>query len=54
MYILCHFIFTCGYVKGGAVAQTVSPWLPTAAARVRARSGLVGFVVEKVALEQIF
>jgi hypothetical protein len=32
---------------GRAVAQAVSRWLPTAAARVRARSGHVGFVVDK-------
>jgi hypothetical protein len=28
-------------------------WLPTAAARIRARSGHVGIVVDKVALEQV-
>jgi hypothetical protein len=40
--------------KGRAVALAVSHWLPTAAARVRARSGHVGFVVDKVALGQVF
>jgi hypothetical protein len=35
---------------GRAIAQAVSRWLPTAAARVRARSGQVGFVVDKMAL----
>jgi hypothetical protein len=35
---------------GRAIAQAVSLWLPTAAARVRDRSGHVGFVVDKVAL----
>jgi hypothetical protein len=35
-------------------SQAVRLWLPTAAARVRARSGHVGFVVDKVALEQVF
>jgi hypothetical protein len=34
---------------GRAIAQEVSRWLLTAAAQVRARSGHVGFVVEKVA-----
>jgi hypothetical protein len=42
------------HANGRAIAQAVSPWLPTAAARVRARSGHVGFVVEKVALGQVF
>jgi hypothetical protein len=37
-----------------AIAQAVSRWLPTAAARVRARSGHVGSVVDKVALGQVF
>jgi hypothetical protein len=37
-----------------AIAQAVSRWLPTAAAWVRAQSGHVGFVVEKVALGQVF
>jgi hypothetical protein len=32
----------------------VSRWLPTAAARVRARVWQVGFVVDKVALRQVF
>jgi hypothetical protein len=35
-------------------AQAVRSWLPTAAARVRARSGNVGFVMDKVALVQVF
>jgi hypothetical protein len=38
---------------GRAIAQAVSRWLPTAAAWVPARSGQVGFVVEKVALGQV-
>jgi hypothetical protein len=41
-------------VQGRAVAQAVSRRLPTAAARVRALSGRVGFVVHKVALGQVF
>jgi hypothetical protein len=36
-----------------AIAQAVSRWLPIAAAWVRARSGHVGFVVDKVALGQV-
>jgi hypothetical protein len=39
---------------GRTIAQVVSRWLPTAAARIRARIWLVGLVVDKVALEQIF
>jgi hypothetical protein len=38
---------------GRAAAQAVSRWLPTAAARVRAWSGHVGFVVDKVTLGQV-
>jgi hypothetical protein len=40
-------------LEGRAIAQTVSRWFPTAAAWFRARSGHVGFVVDKVALEQV-
>jgi hypothetical protein len=39
---------------GRAIAQAVSRWLSTAAARVRSWSGQVGFVVDKVALGQVF
>jgi hypothetical protein len=39
---------------GRAIAQAVSRWLPTEAARVRARFWQVGFVVDKVALGQVF
>jgi hypothetical protein len=39
---------------GHAIAQAVSRWLPTAAARVRARVWQVGFMVDKVALGQVF
>jgi hypothetical protein len=39
---------------GRAIAEAVSRWLPTAAARVRARVWQVGFVVDKVALGQVF
>jgi hypothetical protein len=37
-----------------ALAETVSRWLPTAAARVCARSGHVVFVLDKVVLGQVF
>jgi hypothetical protein len=37
-----------------AIAEAVSRWLPTAAARVRARVGQVGFVVNTVASGQVF
>jgi hypothetical protein len=36
--------------QGRAIAQAVSRWLPTAAARV----SHMGFVVDKVGLEQVF
>jgi hypothetical protein len=39
---------------GRAIAQPVSRWLPTVAAGFEPGSGRVGFVVEKVALEQVF
>jgi hypothetical protein len=41
------------YIKieaGRAVAQAVSRWLPTVAARAQVRAEHVGFVVDKVAL----
>jgi hypothetical protein len=41
-------------IKYRATDQAVSRWLPIAAARVRTRSVNVGFVVDKVALVQIF
>jgi hypothetical protein len=41
-------------VVGGAVAKAVSRWLPTATARLRARSAHAQFVVDKVGLKQIF
>jgi hypothetical protein len=40
--------------KGRDIAQAVSRWLPTTAARVRARVWQMGFVVDKVALGQVF
>jgi hypothetical protein len=41
-------------MRGRAVAQAVSSWLPTAAARVRVRAEHVWFVVNKAALGQVF
>jgi hypothetical protein len=40
--------------EGRAIAQAVSRRLPTAEARVRARGRSCGFVVDKVALGQVF
>jgi hypothetical protein len=40
--------------EGRAVVQSISRWLPTAAARVRVRAKHVGFVVDKAALGQLF
>jgi hypothetical protein len=39
---------------GRAIAQAFGRWLPTAAARVRVRAEHVGFVVDEVALGQVF
>jgi hypothetical protein len=39
---------------GSAIAQAVSRWLPTAAARLRVRGKHVRFVVDKVALGEVF
>jgi hypothetical protein len=46
----------CSYLVPlvGAIAAAVSRWLPTAAARVHARVWQVGFVVDRVALGQVF
>jgi hypothetical protein len=40
--------------NGRAIAQAVSRWLPTAAARVRVRAEHVGFVVDKAELGLVF
>jgi hypothetical protein len=40
--------------NGRSIAEAVRRWLPTAAARVRARVWQVGFVVDKVASGQVF
>jgi hypothetical protein len=44
------FIKVTDEIDDRAIARAVIRWLPTAAARVCARSGHVGFVVDKVAL----
>jgi hypothetical protein len=41
-------------MAGRAIAQAVSRWLPTLAVRVRVREEHVGFVMDKVALGQVF
>jgi hypothetical protein len=38
---------------GRAIAEAVSDWLPTTAARVRARDWQVGFVMDKVTSGQV-
>jgi hypothetical protein len=49
------FLLTLLYLAlGRAVAQAVSRWLPTAAARVRGPAEHVGFVVDKAAMGQVF
>jgi hypothetical protein len=40
--------------KASSVKAALSRWLPTAAARVRARVWQVGFVVDKIASGQVF
>jgi hypothetical protein len=47
-------IYSYTRTRGRAIAEAVSRWLPTAAARVRARVWQVGFVVDKVASGQVF
>jgi hypothetical protein len=41
-------------IRDRVTDQAVSRWLPTAASRVRARSGHLGILVDKVALGQVF
>jgi hypothetical protein len=55
-YIFRYFIYYSDYKKnvGRAIAEAVSRWLPTAAARARTRIWQVGFVVDKVASGQVF
>jgi hypothetical protein len=49
-----HFRLKFVLMLGRAVAQAVSRWFPTAAARVRVRAEHVGFGVDKVAMGQVF
>jgi hypothetical protein len=58
-FLPAHFVvppsmLAVTFTKGRVIAQAVSRWLPTAAARVRARSIQVEFVVDKLALRQVF
>jgi hypothetical protein len=46
--------FSIIFPYGRAIVLAVSRWLPTAAARVRARVWQIGFVVDKMALGQVF
>jgi hypothetical protein len=54
MYTNIYFSTEVRHYKGRAIAEAVSRWLPTAAARVRARVWHVGFVVDKVVSGQVF
>jgi hypothetical protein len=45
-------LYTC--YLGHAIAQAVSPWLPTTVTRVRARVRQVGFMVDKVVSGYVF
>jgi hypothetical protein len=47
-YIVAFWDMTSCSLVRRVIPQAVSRWLPTAEARVRARSGHVGFVVDKV------
>jgi hypothetical protein len=47
------WLFVSKSLEGRAIAQAVSRWLPTAAARVRVRAEHVGFVVGKVTMGQV-
>jgi hypothetical protein len=49
-----NIIHDRGLNGGHAVAQAVSCWLPTAAARVRVYAEHVGFLVNKSALGHVF
>jgi hypothetical protein len=48
------FVLSISFITGRAIAEVVSRWVPTAAARVRVRVSQVGFVVDKVAWGQVF
>jgi hypothetical protein len=55
--MMCIFLagkYSVMIFPGRDIAQAVSRWLPTAAARVFIRVEHVGFVVDKAALGQVF
>jgi hypothetical protein len=54
--VVSYFVDSSGVNmwRGRDIAEAVSRWLPTPAARVRARVWEVGFVVDKVASGQVF
>jgi hypothetical protein len=56
VYSFCvlQYLVPISQPRGRAIAEAVSRWLPTAAARVRVRAWQVGFVVDKVASGQVF
>jgi hypothetical protein len=49
LLIMQFYFYISEIIWGRAIAEAVSPWLPTAAARVRARVRQVEFLVHKVA-----
>jgi hypothetical protein len=53
-YYICNLKTLINAYLGRAIAQAVSRWLPTAAARVQPGPGQVGFVVDEVSLGQVF
>jgi hypothetical protein len=50
MNLASHVSLNLHLWLGRAIAQAVSRWIPTAAARIRDRAEHVGFVVDKAAL----
>jgi hypothetical protein len=54
MDVCLRLFYVSVVLCGRAVAEAVSRWLPTAAARFAPGSGQVGFVVDKVASGKVF
>jgi hypothetical protein len=57
IYVMLELVLNSNLIfsfKGRAIAEAVSRWLPTAAARVHARVWQVGFVADKMAPGQVF
>jgi hypothetical protein len=56
MILLIKINWDCIYSLkvGRAIAQVVSRWFPSASILVRARSGELEFVIDKVTMEQVF